>query len=149
MIELITKTPVFVWPLLVFLLFMGIRARKLSTVPLKLFVIMPTIFCTWAIYAILMRYGINFVPLFLWTISMLIGVWIGYLIVSRFSMRFDKINKKGRSSRELYDSRPIDVHFRSQIFSGNDHGDPTRSSTKLAAFNPRTFGYIAYRDVCW
>ncbi len=94
MIELITKTPVFVWPVWVFLLFMGIRARKLSTVPLKLFVIMPTIFCTWAIYAILMRYGINFVPLFLWTISKLIGVWIGYLIVSRFSMRFDKINKK-------------------------------------------------------
>lgn len=92
--EIITKTPIYVWPLLMFLLFMGIRARKLSIVPLKMFIIMPSIFCTWAIYAILMRYGTNFLILSLWTISLLLGVGIGYLIVRGFSMRFDKMKKK-------------------------------------------------------
>ena len=92
--ELITHTPIYVWALLFFLIMMGLRARKTSIVALKMFVIMPTIFCAWALYAILMRYGTNFSILSFWTISLLLGIAVGNLIIRSYSLRFDKIKRK-------------------------------------------------------
>lgn len=83
--EIISHTPVFVWPLLAYLIWGGWKSRKTHVVPLKALFIMPAIMFIWSIYA-------NRDNPFLWSLSITIGFWLGSTTVGRLPLRFDKQN---------------------------------------------------------
>lgn len=93
MLKIITGTPFYVWPLLAYVIFIGIKARKKNVIPLKVLLIAPAIFSTWSFYSIITRYGANFFILSVAIISMLIGTFGGCLVMRKTKMRFDKIKK--------------------------------------------------------
>lgn len=49
---IITETPIYVWPLLAYIIFVGMKARKTGIVPLKVLLMMPVIFPIWSCYAL-------------------------------------------------------------------------------------------------
>lgn len=89
-----TKTPFYVWPLLAYLIFVGIKASKTGTAPLNLFLIMPGIFFAWSTYTIFNRYGVNPMVLVLWVEVIFLGSVVGIKIARRLRVRFDKKNKR-------------------------------------------------------
>ena len=48
-LQIVVNTPPWVWVLLAFLLFLGIRALQPSTAPLWRIAILPTVFCVWGV----------------------------------------------------------------------------------------------------
>lgn len=84
----------YVWPLLAYVIFIGIKARKKNVIPLKVLLIAPAIFSTWSFYSIITRYGANFFILSIALSSMLLGIYAGYLMMHKTTMRFDKLKKQ-------------------------------------------------------
>ncbi len=88
MFEIIAYTPIYLRPLLAYLIWEGWKSRKTHVVTWKALVIMPAIMFIWSIYANINRYG-N-VSMFLWVVSITIGCWLGSLTVHKLNLRFDK-----------------------------------------------------------
>jgi hypothetical protein len=86
--EIIFHTPVYVWPLLALLLWGGLKARKTSLAPWKALLIMPAVMLLWSFYSIMTHY--SHFSLYLWALSIAIGIWLGSLTVRRLSLKFDK-----------------------------------------------------------
>lgn len=90
LITLFTKPPLYVWPLLLTLIFAGVKARKTGTIPLKIFFVIPAFFLTWSTYTIFSRYGINFLVQFLWLVSLSLGAFLGIRIAHKLQITIDK-----------------------------------------------------------
>ena len=88
---IIANTPAWVWALLAFLLFMGIRALRTSTAPLWRIAIMPTIFFSWGIVSLYGLHGIGMTRLLPWMAALIAGILIGSLIASMQPIRADKV----------------------------------------------------------
>ena len=86
--QIISNTPVYVWPLLAYLLWGGWKSRKTYVISWKPLLVMPAIMFIWSIYAVMTRYG-N-VSICLWAVSITIGIWFGSLTVRGLKLRFDK-----------------------------------------------------------
>lgn len=94
MMQIITKTPLYVWPLFFYLVYIGLKARKTTLVPWKVLFIMPSVFITWSFYTILTRYTVSFPTLFSWLLCLAIGSIIGYVITNQQKLNCHK--KTGR-----------------------------------------------------
>ena len=84
MLEILSKIPVFVWPLFALLLVRGLRARKTGMVPVALILVIPSIFFTWALFSFK-----SSDPIFLRIFCLSVGSFIGYLHTQRLKLRFD------------------------------------------------------------
>jgi len=93
MLILFAKAPLYIWPLLAYLIFSGLKASKTGKVPMKLFLIIPSIFLSWSTYTILTRYGLEPITLCCWLAAILIGACIGLAIAYRLQVKFDTIAK--------------------------------------------------------
>lgn len=93
MLKIITGTPLYVWPLLAYVIFIGIKASKKNVIPLNVLLIAPALFATWYFYSIIKRYGAKFFVLSIALSSMFIGIFVGCLVMHQTKMRFDKIKK--------------------------------------------------------
>lgn len=88
-IEYIRNTPVWVWPLLAFLIVSGLKNFNESKIDLKKIFIVPVMFLSWSIYSIVVDLSYVFLLLFFFTL--LIGILIGFFINKNFRpMRSDK-----------------------------------------------------------
>ncbi len=94
MLQIITKIPVFIWPLFVMLLLGGLKARKTSMVPLFLLLLIPSIFFIWSFFSFFGKYGSDFVSIFLWILCLGIGLLIGFSYMQKLKLRFDKQKKR-------------------------------------------------------
>ncbi|HSW73001.1 MAG TPA: DUF6622 family protein [Chlamydiales bacterium] len=92
MLKIITSAPFYVWPLLAYLVFIGIKSRKTQVLPLKVLFIMPIVFTVWSFYSFTARYNSMGIGL-LWALCIGVGSAIGSGIVQRMALRFDKENK--------------------------------------------------------
>jgi hypothetical protein len=88
LIQILYHTPIYIWLLLAVLLLGGYRAAKTSIVSWKALCIMPTIMLGWSAYAMWKRYQGE--HLLFWITSLIIGIAIGFLIVRKLRLRFDK-----------------------------------------------------------
>lgn len=92
--DIITKAPVWAWPLFAYLIFVGIKASKTQVFPLgilKKLMIIPAVFFIWALYSILMHRELSeIIPLMA---GVMLGSCIGYLLVRRQALRFDTTNQ--------------------------------------------------------
>lgn len=92
MLEIITKIPMFVWPLFAILLLGGLRASKTSAVPLAVLLLIPSIFFGWALFSFFGKYATDSIAILLWFLCLGIGFFIGFSHMQKLS--FNLINKK-------------------------------------------------------
>jgi len=80
--QIITHVPVWVWLILIFVVFRGVKAMQTRIVPMKKLIIMPILMLYISIENIHNYQG--------YVIGAIIGVIIGYLLFSRIGMRVDR-----------------------------------------------------------
>lgn len=88
MMQIISETPTYAWLLLVFLLWGGWKSRKDYIISWKSLLIMPAAMLFWSIYSIIDRH--SSVAIFLWVLSLAVGIWLGSLTVLKSRLRIDK-----------------------------------------------------------
>jgi hypothetical protein len=88
--QIIINTPIWVWVLLAYLLFVGVRALRPNTVPLWRIAIMPTIFFAWGLYSLYGMHGLRLARVMPWAVALVGGTAIGMLIASLQPIRADK-----------------------------------------------------------
>ena len=93
MLKMITGTPIYIWVLLGYLLYIGIKSSRHSIVPLKVLAIMPVAFTTWGIYSVFGRYGFSLLTMGGWGVAMVIGIAIGILLMRSVGLKFDQEQK--------------------------------------------------------
>lgn len=94
MLQIITKTPIFVWPLLAILLLGGLRARKTNVVPLAVFLVIPSIFFGFSLFSFFGKYATNPLAILFWVLCLGSGFFIGYRHMQSLKLRFDKKKRK-------------------------------------------------------
>lgn len=94
MLQIITKTPLFVWPLLAVLLLGGLKASKSSEVPIRMLLLIPSIFLGWSLFSFFGKYGTNLLAILFWLLCFAMGFFIGFLHMQKLKLRFDRKKKE-------------------------------------------------------
>ena len=84
--QFITRTPVWVWVLFVYLLMRGIKARQPGDTTLLKTAIIPVLFTAWSLSDLLTLYGLAFDSAGLWLLGIAVGAAIGWSIVARYDI---------------------------------------------------------------
>ncbi|MDQ0317195.1 hypothetical protein [Amorphus orientalis] len=83
-------TPWWVWALLAYMIFVGIKSSKTNVVPLTKLFILPVVIIAIEFEALVRLVNDEVGRALLWLISMAAGIAIGWLSVRRLSIRADK-----------------------------------------------------------
>lgn len=94
MLQIITKIPLFVWPLFVILLLGGLRASKTSTVPIVSLLLIPFIFFCLSLFSFFGKYASDPLAIIFWFLSLGLGFSIGFFNMQRLRLQFDRKKKK-------------------------------------------------------
>ncbi|MGL5386272.1 MAG: hypothetical protein ACRDCA_10580 [Serratia sp. (in: enterobacteria)] len=94
---IVTKTPLWVYVLFIFLILRGLKARKPAIVSLEKLAIIPLIFLLWDIYDLVERHQITVIVLLMWCTGLAFGAFIGYGLVN--SARIEASNEPRSISR--------------------------------------------------
>jgi len=86
-------TPLWVWPLLAFLLYRGIKSLKPSVAQLHELFIMPLILVTISLQGLVKTYGLPLLPLSIWAALFVVGTLFMWLIMQNTKIDVDR--KKG------------------------------------------------------
>lgn len=86
----LTAAPLYVWPLLILLLFVGLRSTKTSKSPIFAVLIVPAIFFMYSIRAFLEAYGTDLSSVLYWVFCISIGVAISFVHVNKLELKFDE-----------------------------------------------------------
>ena len=87
MIQTVEGTPWWVWALFALLIYLGIKAKKGGKVPLRRVLILPIVFLVWAFSSTLEG------GLLLWLLCLGAGILIGFFLMQRTQLKFDKKKK--------------------------------------------------------
>lgn len=80
--EILTHTPLWVWVLLVYLVYCGVRLLSPSTVSPKRMLLMPSIFLLWGIYGIFNRLYMPWAALLIFAVALLVGLLLGRALMA-------------------------------------------------------------------
>jgi hypothetical protein len=94
MLNIITEIPIWVWPLFFILLLGGLKARKTSTVPLTMLLLIPSVFFTWGLFSFYGTHACHLISILLWLLSLALGFCVGFIHMQKLDLRFDKQQKK-------------------------------------------------------
>jgi hypothetical protein len=97
-LQTVINTPPWVWPLLAFLLFLGIRALRPRTASLWRVAILPTVFCVWGLYGLVSLHALTAQRVLPWAGAVAIGIAAGMLIASLQPIRADKVRHLVRAA---------------------------------------------------
>jgi len=97
-LQIIAGTPIWVWVLLAFLLFLGVRALRPATAPLWRVAILPTVFFVWGLYSLVTLYGLTAERALPWAAALVGGTLIGMFIAGRQTIRADRTRRLVRTS---------------------------------------------------
>jgi hypothetical protein len=89
-IGIITGTPLWVWALLAFLLFIGIRGVRPTTASFARLAILPVVFLAWGLSGFATSYGLRPVGIAVWIAALVIGVGFGWLVARSIEIHADK-----------------------------------------------------------
>jgi hypothetical protein len=88
--EIIARTPLWIWVLFAFLLFIGIRALRASTVSFVRLAILPLVFLAWGLSGFVTTYGLRPIGMAVWLVAVVIGFALGRVAVRAIEIRADK-----------------------------------------------------------
>lgn len=77
LVEAARQTPLWVWALLAFLWYRGLRALRGGTVTLPRLAILPALFALWGLHGVLTIFGGSASSLLVWLFSMALGAGMG------------------------------------------------------------------------
>lgn len=97
-LQILVNTPPWVWVLLAFLLFLGIKALRPSTAPLWRIAILPAIFCIWGLYGLFKLHSPTPERIVPWLAAIAVGVAIGMFVSTLRPIRADKVRHLVRVS---------------------------------------------------
>jgi hypothetical protein len=90
LLQIIAGTPIWVWVLLAFLLFLGVRGLQPSTAPLWRVAILPTVFFVWGLHSLVTLYGLTLQRALPWAAALVVGALVGMTLAARQPIRADK-----------------------------------------------------------
>ena len=93
LLQIVVNTPPWVWVLLAFLLFLGIRALQPSTAPLWRIAILPTVFCVWGVSGLFSLHKPTPERVVPWLVAIAVGIGIGMAISRLQPVRADKTRR--------------------------------------------------------
>jgi hypothetical protein len=88
--QFIVQTPIWVWPLLAYLITRGVKARKPGNTTLAKIAVIPVLFTAMSVHDLLALYGLTADTTGLWLVGIVAGVAGGWLIVSRMNVIADR-----------------------------------------------------------
>ncbi|MCB8821258.1 DUF6622 family protein [Microvirga rosea] len=86
-------TPVWVWALLAYLIYRGLKALRTSVTSLPKLAVIPAIFVIWGIWGTSTAFGSSPTSLVLWMVSFALGTVAGYLRIAAAPIRVDRERK--------------------------------------------------------
>lgn len=89
-IEVVARTPYWVWALFAFLLFIGIRGLKPTTASFARLAILPVVFLAWGLSGFATTYGLRPVGITVWIAALAVGAGIGLLVARSIEIHSDK-----------------------------------------------------------
>lgn len=89
-IEILLHTPWWVYVLFAYILYVGIKATKMRSVPVLQLFIAPAIFTILSIHTLIGRIGDHFLYLIPWGIAAMIGITIGWIEMHRLNIIVDR-----------------------------------------------------------
>ncbi len=87
-------TPVWVYVLLAYLIFIGIKATKPGSAPLAKLAIIPVLFTVWGLAELIRLYKIDVPTIGLWLAALGVGVAIGVALTIGRAITFDRATGK-------------------------------------------------------
>ena len=90
-LQIVANTPIWVWVLLAYLLFIGIRALRPATAPLWRVAVLPTVFFVWGLFSLYQLHGLALVRVMPWAAALVGGVAVGMLIAGLQPIRADRV----------------------------------------------------------
>ena len=91
--QTLIHTPWWVYLLLAYLIFIGIKARKPSTVSIYKLAILPVVFLSLSIEMLVTHFDINFLSISTWLASVAAGSLIGAILVCRQKIKIERDKK--------------------------------------------------------
>lgn len=92
--EIVGGAPWWVYVLLVILVKIGIQSTKPRTIPFQRLLLLPVVFVLWSIYRLYLNVSLGYPSLILWwTLSILLGAYLGVLEVRKWKIHIDKAKK--------------------------------------------------------
>ena len=89
-IGIIAGTPLWVWALLAFLLFIGIRGLKSTTASFARLAILPIVFLVWGLSGFATNYGFRPFGIAVWIAALVVGAGFGWLLARSIEIRADR-----------------------------------------------------------
>lgn len=83
-------TPIWVYFILAYLLFIGIKSSKPRTLSLKKLFIMPLVFTSLSIHTLLTAFKVDIFSIGIWTFAIIAGALLGWLQVYSTSIKVDR-----------------------------------------------------------
>ncbi|MDR2310825.1 MAG: hypothetical protein LBE54_07555 [Brucellaceae bacterium] len=80
--EILTHTPWWVWVLLVYLVYVGVRLLSPTTVSPKGMLLMPSIFLLWGIYGIFNKLAMPWTALLIFAVALIVGLLLGRILMA-------------------------------------------------------------------
>ncbi|MGE5254868.1 MAG: hypothetical protein ACM3N7_12950 [Planctomycetaceae bacterium] len=93
LIQILLRTPWWVYVIFGYILYMGIKATKMRSVPVFQLFIVPGIFTVLSIHTLVGRIGDHFFYLIPWATATLIGIAIGWVEMNRLNIVVDRKNR--------------------------------------------------------
>ena len=89
-IEAVIRTPVWVWALLAFLLFIGIRGLRPTVASFGRLLILPAVFLVWGLSGFATSYGLRPAGIAVWLAAIAIGAALGWLMARVIAIKADR-----------------------------------------------------------
>ncbi|HJU30247.1 MAG TPA: DUF6622 family protein [Hyphomicrobiaceae bacterium] len=90
MLQILVNTPVWVWVLLAFLLFLGVRALRPTIAPLWRTALLPSAFFLWGLSSLYELHGLRYERVLPWLAAVAGGTIVGLLIARTQTIQADK-----------------------------------------------------------
>jgi len=90
--EIITYTPLWVWPLFLLLIALGVRSSRTRVVRLRTLYIVPCIYLLLSLRTMFLQ-NVSFTIIDGWALGVLLGSAIGWFICRNRQVRFDRTNR--------------------------------------------------------
>jgi hypothetical protein len=92
-VQIIANTPLWVWALLAFLLFIGVRALRPATAPLWRIALLPAAFFVWGLSSHYQMHGLGLGKVLPWVAALAGGTAVGMVIANLQPIRVDKVRQ--------------------------------------------------------
>ena len=89
LMQFLTHTPVWVWVLLVYLFWRGMKGLKPAETSLVKLAVIPVIFTVWGIYGIAVHYGVSVASLLPSLLGLAVGTAVGWWLLRHLRITVD------------------------------------------------------------